>query len=69
MAKRVIITVEAETSMSVRELQKLQALVFGTLKESKRSKVRRATLKRDMPYGLRHDCLGLIKQVQVNVVR
>lgn len=60
--RRVVLTIEVETCMRVRELREIHHVAFGI------KPARRSTLRQVMPKGINHDCRGTIEQVQVNVV-
>lgn len=66
--RKVVLTIEVETELSVEQLKSVQAVVFGTLRDGFDGK-RRLTVKKTMPKHWNHDCRGLIQQVQVNVVK
>lgn len=71
-ARKVVLTIEVMTELSYKELQQVQALVFGTVrrKVGGGEKVRgtRQTIRREIPKWAGHDVRGVIEQVQVNVV-
>lgn len=62
-ARRAVLTVEVDTLLPHAELKKLRGLVFGDLKGGDRR-----TIKDKKPVGTQHDCYGLVRQVQANIV-
>lgn len=62
-ARRAVLTVEVDTLLPHAELKKLRGLVFGDLKGGDRK-----TIKDKKPVGTQHDCYGLVRQVQANIV-
>lgn len=62
-ARKAILTVEVLTLLTHAELKQLKGLVFVQLKGGDRR-----TIKAEKPMGTQHDCYGLVKQVQVNIV-
>jgi hypothetical protein len=62
-ARRAVLTVEVDTLLPHAELKQLRGLVFGQLKGGERK-----TIKGEKPIGTQHDCYGLIRQVQANIV-
>lgn len=67
--RKVILTVEVDTVLTVEELKTLKALVFGRLRSDSFAKEQRMTIKHYMPAGMNHDVRGKIVQVQANVVK
>lgn len=67
--RKVMLSIEVDTVLSVEELKDLQALVFGRLRSDSYAKKCRLTIKHHMPAGMNHDVRGVIKQVQCNVVK
>lgn len=67
--RKVTIVIEAKTALSYKELQQLQALVFGRVRR-KNSMARgsRQTIRREMPKWVGHDTAGTIEQVQINII-
>jgi hypothetical protein len=66
--RKVMLSIEVDTVLSVEELKTLQALVFGRMRSDSYAKVNRMTIKHHMPAGLNHDVRGTIVQVQANVM-
>lgn len=62
-ARRAVLTVEVDTLLPHAELKQLRGLVFGDLKGGNRK-----TIKDKKPVGTQHDCYGLVRQVQANIV-
>lgn len=62
--RKAVMTIEVETDLTVQELKDLRALVFCGEKGGDR-----CTIKHKKPPRLEHTVRGLIKQIQVNVVR
>lgn len=73
-SRKVILTIEVETDLPFKELQDVQALVFGCVRRQNgkattpKGREARKTIKREMPKWVGHDVVGTIQQVQVNVV-
>ncbi len=61
--RKVVLTIELKTCLTVRELRKPHSIIFGVGDPEDRTTVRQV-----MPEGINHDCRGTIEQVQVNVV-
>lgn len=61
--RRVVISVEVETCLAVRELREIAFIAFGI------KPMRRTTIRQVMPDGINHDCRGTIEQVQVNAIK
>lgn len=67
--RKVVLTIEVNTVLSVEELKTLQCLVFGRMRSDAFAKEKRLTIKQKMPAGMNHDVRGEIVQVQANVVK
>lgn len=63
--RKVVLTIEVQTCMPVRRLRELNFLCFG-IEPSRRETIRQVWP--DAP-AHKHDCMGTIEQVQVNVVK
>lgn len=61
--RRVTLSIELETCLTVRELREVNFVCFGI------PPMDRKTVRQVMPSGINHDCRGTIEQVQVNVIR
>lgn len=61
--RKVVISVEVETCLAVRELREVAFIAFGI------EPMRRTTIRQVMPDGINHDCRGTIEQVQVNAIK
>lgn len=70
--RKVIIKIEAETSIPFNELKQLQALVFGCVRREvgsgQKGRDARKTIKREIPKWANHDVFGTIENVEVKMV-
>lgn len=63
--RKVVLTIEVETCMPIRRLREVDFIAFG-IKPMERETIRQV-FPETKPW--KHDCMGTIKQVQVNVVK
>ncbi len=61
--RKVVLQVELNTCLTVRELREIHHIAFMMEVDKRR------TVQQVMPDGINHDCRGTIEQVQVNVIK
>lgn len=61
--RKVVLTIELDTCLTIRELREIHHVAFGIDIDKRR------TVQQVVPEGIDHDCRGTIEQVQANVVK